>query len=292
MPRKASPSGETQRARLRVSRAEAKEKVQVQIAKGEAMRKPKAWNSQLYEKALEEYDRWDTFNGHLLESLFTTDRFARDYHLDYGGGATYTSLTDKISGLIEDIRDSIGRLQIVCDAIDVTDEDVTVHPRATVPTPQKVKVSSNKVFIVHGHDEAAKHSAARLLTKLKLEPIILGEQDDLGRTIIEKFEDYSDVDFAIVLLTPDDVGASVKEFADREQDGLMKRARQNVIFEMGFFFGKLGRKHVCALLKSNTERPSDISGIVYTPMDDHGAWETKLAKEMKSAGLPVNMEDL
>ena len=102
--------------------------------------------------------------------------------------------------------------------------------------------STNQVFVIHGHDESARESVARFLEKLELEPIILHEQPNKGRTIIEKFEDYADVRFAVVLLTPDDVGA-VKDRAD----DLRPRARQNVVFEFGFFIGKLGRERVCAL---------------------------------------------
>ena len=119
--------------------------------------------------------------------------------------------------------------------------------------------STNKIFVIHGHDESARETVARFLDKLELEPIILHEQPNKGRTIIEKFEDYADVGFAVVLLTPDDVGA-VK---DREAD-LRPRARQNVVFEFGYFIGKLGRERVCALVKGDIERPSDSDVILYS----------------------------
>jgi predicted nucleotide-binding protein len=151
---------------------------------------------------------------------------------------------------------------------------------------------SKRVFVVHGHDDAAKQEAARLLMQLDLEPIILSEQENEGRTIIEKFEHYSDVGFAVVLLTPDDVGETARRFQEGGESSLVKRARQNVVFEMGFFYGRLGRQRVCALLKGDTERPSDISGIVYTFMDSSSAWRFELAKEMKAAGLPIDMNKL
>jgi len=147
---------------------------------------------------------------------------------------------------------------------------------------------SNKVFIVHGHDNEAKQEVARLLQKLKLEPIILHEQANKGQTIIEKFEsNASDVAFAVILLTPDDVGA-----AKRDHKSLKERARENVVFEMGFFFAKLGRERVCALVKGGTEQPSDVSGVVYESMDSAGFWKSRLVKELQAAGMLVDLNDL
>ncbi len=148
--------------------------------------------------------------------------------------------------------------------------------------------TSQKVFIVHGHDEAAKHITARFVGKLGLHSVILDEQPSEGLTIIEKFERYAnDADFAIVLMTPDDVGAPI------QQEGELKlRARQNVIFELGYFFHALGRKGVCALYKEGVELPSDIYGVVYVLMDEFDAWQLTLAREMKRAGLSVDLNKL
>lgn len=284
-----------ERTRLLFSHAEAKEKLQTQIDKGEKLRNQKEWSSESYSRTREDYYRWDTYNGNLLKAMFSTEEHHAQYCFGYGGAADHKSLQDAVSDLLEDIKHAISKLQNVYDAIDLIEEENSVHTKPTssglAPMTQGEGISK-RVFIVHGHDETAKIATARLLTKLKLEPIILGEQENLGRTIIEKFESYSDVAFAVVLLTPDDIGASNKTFNEKKDDGLVHRARQNVIFEMGFFYGKLGRENVCALLKTGTERPTDIDGVVYTPMDDHGAWETKLAKEMRAAGLPVSLDDL
>jgi hypothetical protein len=88
------------------------------------------------------------------------------------------------------------------------------------------KILNQKVFLVHGHDDGTKETVARFLSKIGLEPVILHEQPNKGRTIIEKFQDYSDVSYAIVLLTPDDIGAAFKK-----KETLSPRARQNVVFE-------------------------------------------------------------
>lgn len=85
-----------------------------------------------------------------------------------------------------------------------------------------------------------------------------------------------------MLLTGDDEGGI------RSSDNLNLRGRQNVIFELGFFFGKLGRKRVAVLLESNVEKPSDIDGLVYISLDKAGAWKYSLAKELEAASIPVD----
>jgi DNA-binding NarL/FixJ family response regulator len=149
------------------------------------------------------------------------------------------------------------------------------------------KALQQRVFIVHGHDDEAKETVARFIEKLGLRAIILHEQPNRGQAVIEKFEDHANVAFAIVLLTGDDVGASEKSPKD-----LRPRARQNVIFELGFFAAKLGRRRVCALLKADIEVPSDYQGVIYITMDRSGGWRTQLAGELKSAGLDVDLNKI
>lgn len=153
------------------------------------------------------------------------------------------------------------------------------------PVASASRQHSNKVFVVHGHDDAAKEAVARFLERLGIEAIVLHEKPTEGRTVIEKLEHYADVDFAVVLLTPDDVGGP-KADADRQ---LRDRARQNVILELGYFVGRLGRKNVCALYKGALELPSDYLGVVYVPLDSGGGWRLQLAKELKSAKFTVDM---
>ncbi|THV56270.1 nucleotide-binding protein [Chryseobacterium candidae] len=147
--------------------------------------------------------------------------------------------------------------------------------------------NGNEIFIVHGHDNHLKVEVARTLEKLKLEPIILHEQSNNGKTIIEKFEKFSDVSFAVILLTADDLGNS-KNNIDKPN----KRARQNVIFELGYFIGKLGRENVMTLKEEGVEVPNDISGVVYTPYDQQGNWKIELAKELKSTGFDIDINNL
>lgn len=140
----------------------------------------------------------------------------------------------------------------------------------------------HRVFIVHGHDEAPRESVARFLAIIGLDPVILHEQANKGMTIPEKLAAYANVGFAVVLLTPDDEGKA-KGAAD-----LQFRARQNVILELGYFVGRLGRDRVCALLRGQVEIPSDYVGVVYTPFDEGGGWRQKLAQELEAAGYDID----
>ena len=147
---------------------------------------------------------------------------------------------------------------------------------------------TRRVFIVHGHDDAAKSEVARFIEKAGLEPIVLHEQANEGKTIIEKFEKHAtNVAFAVVLLTPDDFGYPAGNDSDAKP-----RARQNVILEFGFFVAQLGRDHVVALVKGDLEIPSDLHGLLYEKMDRDGVWKYRVAKEMRSAGIDIDMNKI
>ncbi|MBR0390712.1 MAG: nucleotide-binding protein [Oscillospiraceae bacterium] len=157
----------------------------------------------------------------------------------------------------------------------------------TMPLKQKEEkaISGNKIFIVHGHDNEAKISVARTLEQLGLEAVILHEQPDQGKTIIEKLESFtSEAAYAIVLYTECDLGRA----KEHDESANRFRARQNVIFEHGLFLGSLGRNRVCALVKGNIEKPGDLDGVVYVSMDDAGAWKMQLCKNMKAVGIDVD----
>ena len=147
--------------------------------------------------------------------------------------------------------------------------------------------TQRKVFISYGHDEEAKTTVAKFVEGLGLKPITLDEQPNKGQTLIDKFEEQADeAGFAIVLLTPDDVGSS-KATGKREP-----RARQDVILELGYFFGSLGNERVCALYKEGVELLSDIPGLVYVPMDSANDWKLKLGQGMRKAGLLIDMSKI
>jgi predicted nucleotide-binding protein len=178
--------------------------------------------------------------------------------------------------------------------IDLFDKMLKELEDSGVPHPTNQPKSgiknSNRVFIVHGHDETMKQTVARTIERLGLVAIILHEQPNKGRTIIQKFIEYSDVGFAVVLLSPDDIA-----FSGNDTDKNAKaRVRQNVIFELGFFIGHLGSDRVFSLYKEgeNLELPSDYSGVLYTPFDEAGQWRFELVKELKAAGYGVDANKL
>jgi predicted nucleotide-binding protein len=145
----------------------------------------------------------------------------------------------------------------------------------------------DKVFIVHGHE--GKDAVARYIESLNIQAVILSERPNKGYTIIEKLEEYSDVDFAIILYTPDDVG-----YDKNTPDNSMPRARQNVIFEHGYFMAKLGRENVVVLLKNDTEKAKlettgDNDGIVYIQFDEHGGWKEQIRKSLRHAGYKIKI---
>lgn len=150
-----------------------------------------------------------------------------------------------------------------------------------------VSFDPKKVFIFHGHNDSVKQTVARTLENIGLTPIILAEQPDKGRTVIEKFENEgNDVGFAVVLLTADDKGRKNKARS------LQSRARQNVVFEMGYFMALLGRERVMLLLQDGVEEPSDLKGVVYTKLDKDGAWKYKLVKELREQRYNVSTDSI
>ncbi|TKB23092.1 hypothetical protein FCL47_23950 [Desulfopila sp. IMCC35006] len=225
------------------------------------------------------YDKWFAKASAFIGALLGPDALAQF------SGLTALSSSEKHAMRVGHLQGLAAKLGI---------EEKQPPPTNSSPSISSDRLSwvtspeARKVFVVHGHDNEAKQGTARFLERLGLQPIILHEQASSGRTIIEKFETYSgDIAFAVILLTPDDVGAAAKEAAN-----LNKRARQNVIMELGYFMGRLGRGRVCALHKGDVELPSDYQGVLYIGMDDAGAWRAKLAQEFVQAKLPIDLTGL
>lgn len=241
------------------------------------------YNKKQQDNFFSEYSKWHKFNIELLEQSFDTtiNKYKKEYegatfHVIYGNEDIVKTQKEDINKEINVLESLIERLPLIPISTEAAKNEVKVERKVT-----------NKVFIVHGHKNEIKETVARRLSQLKLDPIILHEQPELGKTIIEKFEhNSSDVNFAIILLTADDEGK-----AKRETD-YKTRARQNVVFEMGYFIGKLGREKVFLLLEDGVDKPGDLDGIVYVPIDKHGAWVYKLVRELKAAGYSVTADDL
>ena len=163
--------------------------------------------------------------------------------------------------------------------------DFAIHVGQNMPNeiPMRTEsTDSHRVFIVHGHDEAVREIVARFITTIGLEAVILHEQANRGMTVPEKLEANGNVGYAVVLLTPDDLGREKSETEEKP------RARQNVILELGYFIGHLGRGRVTAILKDEVEIPSDYMGVVYMHFDEGGGWRQELVRELQSAGYDID----
>jgi len=195
-----------------------------------------------------------------------------EYMIDFGHTYFYggSKIVSSIHGITRQMIIPFSR-----DYKDYVMSQGSVQPRLTIR-------ASNKVFIVHGHDGEAREAVARFLEKIGLEAIILHEQPNRGRTVIEKVEANSDVGFAVVLLTPDDEGCTKGGQPE-------PRPRQNVLLELGYFIGCLGRDKVCALKRGQLEIPSDFAGVVWETMDDGNSWKLALARELQAAGHEVDL---
>lgn len=230
------------------------------------------------------YHKWDDFNTDFLKRTFNNseNEYKKEYEDAYHLGSMFGS-DDVVGDQKKTIKQKIGKLESIIERLVI----ITCDKQEKIIDTQNSTQLSNKVFIVHGHDSLMKETTARVLSKLGLDPIILHEQPDGGRTIIEKFEENSsEVGYAIILLTADDEGKAKKE------TDMKARARQNVVFEMGYFIGKLGRKKVLLLLENGVEKPGDLDGVVYTPIDANDGWKLKLVKELKACKYNVSADNI
>ena len=175
----------------------------------------------------------------------------------------------------------------------VTYSFITSAPRAKKTVQKRV---SKNMFIVHGRDHKPMKELKEILYDFGLNPIVLHEKASGGLTLVEKLEKYSeDVGYAFVILTPDDIGGPKSKYYRNKPlmkivEDMNERARQNVIFEMGYFWGLLKRKKVCCLLKGDVEKPSDIEGIVYIPFKESlKEVQLKIIKELTEAGYEIKM---
>lgn len=266
---------------LRVPRGDAAWKLEKQISKGnELLSQPNASRAEI-DLFIRDKQAWSDYNAELLRSLFTTTEMRNEYISIELAQESYVFI-DQIDAAIGDIKEKISFLHSIVQRLELIPEDIISGDRGLRTGP-----FNRRVFIVHGRHEGKREAVARLLMQLDMEPVILHEQPSKGQTLIEKIEHNSDVGFTIVLLTGDDLGCM-----KGETDNLNPRARQNVVFELGYFFGLLGRKRVCALYESGVELPSDIQGLVYVQLDDQGRWKTSLAQELRAAGFDIDLAKL
>jgi hypothetical protein len=270
---------------LTVRRVDATHCIIEQIERGKAVLTSDIKRVEVLDAAQAEKRKWRAYVSHLLSTIFTNDDLAQEFQ-----NSSYVSMIGSLGGrdlrsemrdLSRDINQGISCLESLQERLDLIPESPKLGSDET-PLLVGTAVLNRKVFVVHGHDEAAKLAVAGFLRAIDFEPIILHEQANRGDTIIEKFERHADVGFAVVILSPDDIGGP------RDAKNFRPRARQNVIAELGYFVGRLQRGRVLPLMKGELEIPSDFSGVVYTDMDSRGRWKTELANELDAAGFDVD----
>lgn len=218
------------------------------------------------------FERWWPVLAERL-ALLSADRVPAQGDGERGASAT-DPITEQLASLSD--RDRTLLTNLVKAISGAPEPESTVSREVLAP---------DTVFVVHGHNHGMMEKTARFIEKLGAEAIVLHEQPNEGRTVIEKFELHSNTKYAVVLLTADDQGGSNATPFDQQT----RRARQNVILELGYFLARLGRNRVCVLYENGVELPSDIAGLVYVELDKQDAWKWHLARELKTAGLRVDL---
>lgn len=242
----------------------------------------------------------------VIQTDFPTEIIAKEFIVDDTGAGDVFAAGCIASQVLPSLkyRDiSIGvklGLQMVRNKLlDVGDRKFSTFPSAlravtseadtmiTSKTTTKSLGQRPKVFIVHGRNNEARNEVALLISNLGLQYVVLAEEPGQGQGIMEKLERFTGIDYVVAILTADDVGALKLDAAD-----LKPRARQNVIFELGFFVAALGRKYHAVLYENGVELPSDYTGINYIALDPGGAWKTKLAREIQAVGFDVDFTNI
>ena len=288
-----SPNPDIPAGRLKVTRQQADFKLSRQIRMGDDLVNTFYSSPGTLNYGIERYEAWDKYNQALLRDIFEDGLPILRHYLNQRGRLNllaYDSLAKqavdfkehigKVVELIDDIKDKL----FLYDDPNIATVDVSEGISAKEQRAALTAQATNEVFVVHGRDERWKHEVSRFLENGGARAIILHEQVSAGRTVVEKLEEYSKVAYAVVLLTPDDLGGP------RETDAsdMRPRARQNVILELGYFLALVGRDRVCALYLEGVEMPSDYAGVLYVRLDDSGGWKLELSRELRAAGIPFS----
>jgi predicted nucleotide-binding protein len=235
-----------------------------------------------------EFSLWDDYNLEFLKGSFNNP--LNEYHHSYENTSFMSGIDDVIRGANPSdpryrakhfpsrLNSKIIELESLLKKADLLHSDV----ENVVIKSQTNFFMNDTVMIIHGHDDDMKRNVQLFINRAGITDIVLHEQLDRGRTIIEKLEEEgSKATYAIALLSPDDV----------LPDGTM-RARQNVILEIGYFLGKLGRERVKLLKKGDVEIPSDLQGILFETYDTSGGWKIKISKELQHFGFAIDLSTI
>jgi hypothetical protein len=218
------------------------------------------------------WHRWRRMSEQILATSFSTNdplewlKDLRPVHRDHDLAVRERAfaLPSDIEREVDYLEDLRGRLSIYVAA---REEGVATKP--------------GDVFLVHGRDKRARTQVKKFIAEVTgTEPVVLAEQAERGRVVIEKLEqEAAGARYAVVLMTGDDEGQL------RDSGEMTARARQNVVLEAGWFMGKLGRTNVAVLVGPGVEQPSDISGMILIPFGPGSKWKEYLMRELRSAGF-------
>ncbi len=261
----------SRRAKLLRPREDIEEEISEQIRKGNAIKGRIVSGHKDVDESEEREEAWSKVNEGLLANSLDTDFFLNEYlalELDYAPEGTGYARRDDALG--ERISKRISELKSIRDQVKYMRE--ASAQEADTPTPSRQAIGRSKIFIVHGHDEGARDAVTLFVKNLGLTAIVLQNKPNEGLSIDRKLEKYSNVDYAIAILTPDDG----------------RNPRSNAVLELGWFRSKLGNERVCILYKEGTNIPSDVGGVGRTLMDGHGGWQQKIAREIKARGIGID----
>ena len=280
--------------RLRVPWSTVADLIRERLTIGSELRDREIRSPGEFLQAREDVKNWTAINGEVLLAIVDSAVFAEE-HLS-GSSLVLTSTDSGVAFAMEWASRARAQTHELAQFVDLKLRNLRsiaerVERIAEVTTrlaeAQPRQPPGSDVFIVHGHDHSARDTVALFVERLGLNAIILEKEPDLGLTIIEKFErDAAKSAAAIVLLTPDDVGGP------SGASSVQPRARQNVIFELGYFAARLGRGRVFALMRGSVEIPSDYGAVVYTRLDDEGIWKIKIAANLKASGIAIQLDRL
>lgn len=237
------------------------------------------------------YRSWDKRVSIFLDRAFQKDgswldmtpkdEFGSGIGLEYPIGFDFAENVT-LDGIHKDVDTKVSRLQELLTVID----EYELADDVANPTPAASTPAGGEVFVIHGRDEKTRVELELLILKSTgTSAIVLSDQPNRGATVIEKFESaFTPASFAIAIMSADDQGGLMGS------DPLQPRARQNVLLELGYAMGKLGRSRTAVLYDPAVDLPSDLGGIAYYPIDAVGKWKTDLLGELQAAGFAVHTD--
>ncbi len=243
---------------------------------------------EFFQKFSDTYEEWHALNIEILKNSFSTPEndYLDKYNFTYLNSnfpQSTNSFSEEIYEFRTEFNSRIKALRTLISLVPFMKTSSVINKSDSLK-----KEYTNEVFIVHGHNEKIRREVELILRRLNLIPITLNQKANKGMTVLEKFEANSNVGYAIILLTADDIGYSLTD----GEITAKKRARQNVLLELGFFWGAIRRSNFLCLYEDGVELPSDLSGLVYVKYDEHQKWADRLVIEMREAGYDVSRDDL